>query len=100
MHIVPSNSECLFPIYKSINLYTNIPLKETLEIIKTHLNENRLEKEYKTQLIKIIETIMIQNYFQFNNSLIHRLITLPITKPNYKKELRFIEKMAVEMDST
>ena len=30
------------------------------------------------------------------NSLIHRLITLPITKPNYKKELRYIEEMAVK----
>jgi hypothetical protein len=35
--------------------YTNI--KETLEIIKTHLNEDKLEKEYTTQLIKL---------FQFN----------------------------------
>ena len=33
-------------------------IKETLEIIKTHLNEKKLEKEYTTQLIKIIETIM------------------------------------------
>jgi hypothetical protein len=51
------------------HLYTNVPIKETLEIIKTHLNENKLEKEYATQLIKIIETIMNQNYFQFNNKL-------------------------------
>ena len=29
------------------------------------------------------------------NSLINRLITFPITKPNYKNELRFIEEMAV-----
>ena len=28
------------------NLYTNIPIKETLEIIKTHLIEKKLEKEY------------------------------------------------------
>ena len=51
------------------NLYTNIPIKETFEIIKTHLDEKKLEKEYTTQLIKIIETIMNQNYFQFNNKL-------------------------------
>ena len=50
-------------------LYTNIPNKETLETIKTHLIEKKLEKEYTTQLIKIIETIMNQNYFQFNNKL-------------------------------
>ena len=44
-------------------------MKETLEIIKAHLNENKLEKEHTTQLIKIIETIMNQNYLQFNNKL-------------------------------
>ena len=30
------------------------------------------------------------------NSLIHRLINLPITKLNYKKELRYIEEMAAK----
>ena len=34
---------------------------------KRHLNEKKLEKEYTTQFIKIIETIMNQSYFQFNN---------------------------------
>ena len=43
------------------NLYTNIPTKETLEMIKTHLNENKFEKEYTIQLIKIIETIITSN---------------------------------------
>ena len=43
---------------KMASFDTNIPIKETLEIIKTHLNENKLEKEYTTQLIKIIETVM------------------------------------------
>ena len=35
-------------------------------------------------------------YFPPSSLLIHRLITLPITKPNYKKELRYIEEMAVK----
>ena len=38
------------------NLYTNIPIKEIINIFKTHLNENKLEKEYTTEL-KITETI-------------------------------------------
>ena len=43
------------------NLYINITIKETLEIIKTHLIEKKLEKEYTTQLIKIIETKITSN---------------------------------------
>ena len=65
-------SFCWFFLY--LYLYTNIPIKETLEIIKTHLIEKKLEKEFTTQLIKIIETIMNQNYFQFNNKLYEQKI--------------------------
>ena len=37
------------------NLYTNQSIKEILEINKTLINENKLENEYTTQLIKIIQ---------------------------------------------
>ena len=63
------------------NLYTNILIKETLKIIKTHLNENKLEKECTNQLIKIIETIMNQNYFQFNNKLYEQKEGIPMRSP-------------------
>ena len=63
------------------NLHTNIPIKETLEIIKTHLNENKLEIEYLTQLIKIIETIVNQNYFEFNNKLYEQKEGIPMGSP-------------------
>ena len=63
------------------NLYTTISIKETLEIIKTHLNEMKLEMEYTTQLIKIIKTIMNQNYFQFNNKSYEQQEGIPMGSP-------------------
>ena len=48
-----------------------------------------------TALHKKIKTSIPTKLGTFNN-LIHRLISLPITKPNYKKELRDIEEMAVK----
>ena len=63
------------------NLYTNIPIKETLEIIKTQLIKKKLEKEYTTQLIKIIETIMNQNYLQLNNTLHEHKEGIPMGSP-------------------
>ena len=40
-----------------------ISLKEILKMIKTHLNQNKYEKEYKTQLSKILETTVNQIVF-------------------------------------
>ena len=60
------------------NLYTNIPIKETLEIIKIHLKEKKLEKKYTTQLINIIENIM---NFQFNNKLYEQREGIPMCSP-------------------
>ena len=50
-------------LYDITNLYTNIPIKETVEIIKTQLNTNTEEHAYTEQLTKTIETILNQNYF-------------------------------------
>ena len=36
--------------YDITNLYTNIPIKETIEIIKTKLNTNTEEHAYTEQL--------------------------------------------------
>ena len=44
----------------------NIPIKE---IIKTSSNKNTADHEYTGQLIKIIETMLDQKYFQFNNKM-------------------------------
>ena len=63
-------------------LYTNIPVKETVEIIKTHLSENKFENEYRTQLIKIIKTILNQYYFQFNNKQYEQKDGIPMGSPN------------------
>ena len=55
--------------YDITNLYTNIPIKETIKIIKTKLNTNTEEHAYTEQLRQTIETILNRNYFRFNNKI-------------------------------
>ena len=55
------------PIQGNIN-HTNIPRKETIEIIKRNLNTNT-DHKYTGQLVKSIEMILDQNYFCFNNKI-------------------------------
>ena len=54
-----------------VNLYTNIPLEETLTILKENLikniKTNNLSKPYINELIQLLRTVLSQNYFTFNN---------------------------------
>ena len=44
--------------YDVTNLCANIPIKETIELIKTRLNTNTEEHAYTEQLTKTTETIL------------------------------------------
>lgn len=45
------------------NMYTNIPIKETIEIINNKLKNNNFNKEYIKQITHILNTILKQNNF-------------------------------------
>lgn len=49
------------------NLYTNIPVDETIEIIRTKLMEIQLDTSLINQIIYLLNTSLKQNYFKFNN---------------------------------
>jgi hypothetical protein len=51
-----------------VNLYTNVPVKETLEIIENHLKNNSiLTAETRNELMNLLKITLSQNYFIFNN---------------------------------
>ena len=51
-----------------INLYTNIPVTETLQILRNNLFEsNKLNAEMIEELMGLLEVILGQNYFTFND---------------------------------
>jgi len=49
------------------DLYTNLPTKGIIEATKHWLGQSTVSKEEKEQIIPILETILQQNYFQYNN---------------------------------
>ena len=49
------------------DLYVNLPIQGIINAIKHWLNINGNDKETIKQLIQIIQSIMEQNYFQYNN---------------------------------
>jgi hypothetical protein len=52
------------------NLYTNIPVKETKEIITNKLDNNNTDPQTKHEILNWYDTITNQNYFS-NNGIIH-----------------------------
>jgi len=48
------------------NLYTNIPIKDTRDILINNLEQNSTDPEHKQELIKWFDTITSQNYFTHN----------------------------------
>ena len=47
------------------DMYSNIPITDTINIIEQTLNKNKESKKYITQLKNILKTITEQNYFTF-----------------------------------
>jgi hypothetical protein len=57
---------CSFEI---TNMYSNIPIKELVQIIKIEIqnNNNNIPTEQKQETVLLINTILNQNYIQHNN---------------------------------
>ena len=50
------------------SLYTNIPVRETLQVLRNNLFEsNKLNAQMIEQLMSLLEVILGQNYFTFDD---------------------------------
>lgn len=50
-------------------MYTNIPIKETINIINRKLNDTQLEDNLVQQIIQLLQITLTQNYFKFDNKI-------------------------------
>ena len=51
------------------NLYTNIPIKDTRDILNNTLEQNSTDPKQKQELMKWFDTIISQNYFTHNGTI-------------------------------
>ena len=57
-----------FASFDIVNLYTNVPINETLEITKRLLlSKATLNHEIVDELINLTKVVLQQNYFTFDN---------------------------------
>ena len=65
-----------------VDLYTNIPVAETLRILRTNLiNTNKLDINNINELMHILELVLDQNYFTHNNQIFRQQNGLAMGSP-------------------
>jgi hypothetical protein len=63
------------------NLYTNIPVKETRDIIADNLDNNKIEPRTKLELLNSYDTITNQNYFSNKGKILIQKDGLAMSTP-------------------
>ena len=63
------------------DMYSNIPINETIEIIRKQLNILDKDPQFSNQLIKLLDTTLKQNYFSYNNNIYIQQDGLPMGSP-------------------
>ena len=76
---IPHNST--LASFDITNLYTNIPIAETLEILENMLKQNNTPQHTINEIINITNTITKQNYFTHNNKYYTQQEGLPMGSP-------------------
>ncbi|XP_049857520.1 uncharacterized protein LOC126338559 [Schistocerca gregaria] len=62
--------EARFASFDIVNLFTNIPVKDTIEIIRKNLIiHKKLTIPEITELVDLLELVLSHNYFSFNNKI-------------------------------
>jgi hypothetical protein len=64
---IPINTNTRICSFDITNMYTNIPTTQLKDITKTCLNNNNVYEDAITKIGNIINTVIEQNYFKFNN---------------------------------
>ena len=64
-----------------VNLYSSIPVRNTLDIIRSNMHENNHRNEAINPLMNLIEMVVKQNFFTFNNNFYTMNEGLPMGSP-------------------
>jgi len=63
------------------NMYTNIPVDNTINLIENTLNNKKESRIYIKQITNILHTILKQNYFEYNNKIYQQTDGLAMGAP-------------------
>ena len=81
LHKIKLSPNLKFISFHINNMYTNIPVKETIDIIKLQLQQLQEDNNYVQQLVNSLNTVLEQNYFVYNKEFYLQLEGLPMGSP-------------------
>ena len=62
-----SNNLCFASFYIS-NMYTNIPTNQIPDIIRILCNQQNIESNLQSEIMRLCQVVLTQNYFSFRSS--------------------------------
>jgi hypothetical protein len=72
-------------------MYTNVPMNELIQIIQLMCDQQDIKEEMKHEIMKISQTLMKQNYFQFQVTVYKEEEELAMGAPTSEIYLHYIE---------
>ena len=66
-----SNNLCFASFYIS-NMYTNIPTNQIPDIIHILCNQQNIESKLQSEIMRLCQVVLTQNYFSFDRPQIYR----------------------------
>ena len=78
---IPLCSQSRFVFLDIKDMYTNIPINETLDIIKNQLQGLQYDSTIFHQLITLLSVSLKQNYFRYNQNFYEQTDGLPMSSP-------------------
>lgn len=76
---LPNNSK--FVSFDVTNLFTKVPVKETIDIIKNLLTQKTVNPVVASEILNLLEICISKNYFIFNNKLYNQTDGLAMGNP-------------------
>jgi hypothetical protein len=80
-NIVPYNSNIRLASFDISNMYTNIPTTKLPTLITEICNNLYIPKRIRIELIKLVKTVLQQNYFSFQNDIFKQTTGLAMGAP-------------------
>ena len=87
---IPCVTELRLASLDILNMYSNIPTKELLNIMEITCKNNRLEPALIQEVLRITNLITTQNYFKFQDKTYLKMNGLAKTSPHFFYLIRIL----------
>jgi hypothetical protein len=92
---IPYDQDLKFASFDINNMYANVPMNELIQIIDLMCDQHDIKEDMKHERMKISQTLIKQNYFQFQVTIFKEEEGLAMGAPTSEIYLKYIENTKI-----